>query len=110
MNVIYISGPYRADTECEVEDNIRSAEDASLKLLARGWAPICPHKNFARFGGRFHDTTFMEADLSILRKADAVFMLEGWEDSEGSKSERFVAQFAGIPIYYRIEDVPEEKI
>lgn len=40
----------------------------------------------------------LEADIAALRKCDAIFMLRGWETSEGARMELRVALEMGIPV------------
>lgn len=40
----------------------------------------------------------LEADIAALRKCDAIFMLRGWETSEGARRELRVALELGMPV------------
>lgn len=40
----------------------------------------------------------LEADIAALRKCDAIFMLRGWETSEGARMELRVALEMGVPV------------
>ena len=95
MKVVYISGPYRADTEWEVKENIERAERAALYFWRKGCAVICPHKNTAFFGGAAPDSTWLRGDLELLKRSDAIVLLPGWERSEGAKIELLHANFWG---------------
>ena len=44
----------------------------------------------------------MAADIAALLKCDAIFMLRGWETSEGSRRELKVALDMNIPIMQEI--------
>ena len=85
--VIFIAGPYRAKTEYELEEHIQEAEDAAIRLWQQGRIVICPHKNSAHFGGCCPDEVWLEGDLELLRRSDAVFMLPNWQQSEGARNE-----------------------
>lgn len=87
MKVIYVIGPYRSKTDWGIEENIQRAEQAALKLWQEGWAVICPHKNTAHFGGACDDKVWLNGDLEILSRCDAVFVLKGWPQSEYSVKE-----------------------
>ena len=39
------------------------------------------------------------SDLKWIAEGDAVFVLEGWQKSEGAMLETYVAKYLGIPIY-----------
>lgn len=87
MKLIFVSGKYRAKSEWELEQNIRHAQDAALRLWQQGYAVICPHLNSARFGGACHDSVWLEGDLEMLKRCDAIYMLTNWQESEGAKQE-----------------------
>ena len=42
----------------------------------------------------------MDADIRALTKCDAVFVLNGWERSEGARKELAIALFAGLDIIF----------
>lgn len=44
----------------------------------------------------------LEADIAALRKCDAIFMLRGWETSEGARRELKVALEMNIPIMQEV--------
>jgi len=100
MKVMFISGPYRAKTEFDLEDNIRRAEKAAMHWWGKGWATICPHKNTAHFGGLYPDEYWLEGDLEFLRRSDAVCMVQGWSRSAGAQAELKLAEELGKEIIF----------
>ena len=48
---------------------------------------------------------YMEIDLAILSLCDHIFMMRGWEDSEGAKLEHQKAKMLGIDVMYEIASV-----
>ena len=102
MKAIYIAGCYRANSEWELELNIRKAEDAAIKLWEAGWAVICPHKNSAHFGGALDipDSVWLEGGLELLSRCDAIYMLDNWGGSIGAWEELNKAKELGLGIYY----------
>jgi hypothetical protein len=106
MNLIYVGGPYRAKTEWGVAENIHRAELAAIELWKKGWAVICPHKNTAFFGGICDDQIWLSGDLEIIRRCDAVCLIEGWDKSRGSAREKEEAERIGLKIYFGVEAVP----
>lgn len=99
MKLVYVAGPYRAKTEWQLTQNIREAEALALQLWQAGFAVICPHKNTAYFGGAADDSVWLEGDLVMLRKCDAVVCTERWNESEGAKAEVEEAKRLGIPVH-----------
>ena len=46
------------------------------------------------------DDFWLAATLSVLKRCDAIFMLPGWQESQGSKLEHEQAEADGLPIFY----------
>jgi hypothetical protein len=90
MKVIYIAGRYRDKRgEYYVRKNIKDAEFHALYVWGHGGVAICPHKNTAGFNGAFGipDKVWLDGDLELLMRSDAVWAIPGWEESEGAKKE-----------------------
>jgi len=101
LKVIYISGAYRSDSEDGVFENIIHARREAVKLWQQNWAVICPHTNSMFMGSRLGgDEKFIEGDLEIVRRCDAIFMLRNWTSSEGAQAEFRLAHELGLEIYY----------
>jgi hypothetical protein len=65
-----------------------------------GGRDACPEGYLTKEESPEHSTAcYIRADLISLLFCDAVLLIEGWQDSRGSKMERNVANWAGIPVY-----------
>ena len=105
MKVAYIAGPYRAETEWKVLQNIRRAEVVAQKYWNMGYAVICPHKNSAYMGnGAVSDKQFLAGDLEIIRRCDVVVMMPEWMCSAGATAELALAQDLGKEIIFEDEE------
>ena len=102
-HLIYVAGPYRADTEWGVKQNIDRAEAVALKYWRAGYAVFCPHKNSSFMGGSCPDETWLEGGLVILKRCDAIVMMTGWGNSPGACRELEVAMAANIPYFFDID-------
>lgn len=100
MKVIFISGPYRNRAEWGLVENIRKAESAAIKLWQQGWVVLCPHKNTAHFGGLCKDRVWLDGDIELLKRCDAIFMLKNWEQSKGATRELEIAKQLNKDILY----------
>ena len=96
MKIIFVSGPYRGN----IAENIQKAKEASIQLWQDGYAVITPHLNTAHFDGYCPDEVWLAGDLEILRRCDVIFMLPGWEQSEGAMAEHALAEELGKEIMY----------
>ena len=110
MKVIYVAGPYVADSFHDIQINIATASKTALKCWRKGWAVICPHANTAYFHTYFDDDysapQIMNHDLELLRRCDAIVMLPGWENSKGSRVEHELAKELGKQVFYGHDAVP----
>ena len=104
MPLVYLAGPYRANTEYGIRLNIRNAGDQALQLWLMGFAVICPHMNTAGWGGTAPDQLWLDGDLVMMARCDAVIMMENWDKSEGATAEREAALRDKIPVLYTMEE------
>ena len=95
--VIFISGPYRGD----VEANILKAKECAIKLWQAGWVVLCPHLNTANFDGFCDDSVWLEGDLELLKRCDAIYMMRDWESSQGARAELKLAIQLGKEVIYQ---------
>lgn len=89
--VIYIAGPIKGRA-----DYIERFCAAQLKLEAEGWIVLNP----ADLPTGMPADRYMPICLAMLQQADAVYMLDGWEYSEGANIELQFAQYQGKEVLY----------
>jgi hypothetical protein len=58
------------------------------------WSTIPPDFNFS---------AAFERDIAAIQRADAIFLLQGWEKSKGARAEKAVAEWLGKTIMYQVE-------
>jgi len=97
VKVIYVAGKYRADSESGVFENIIHSRAVAQRLWHEGWAVICPHMNSAFMG---LNLIFLDGDLEILKRCDAIYMLKDWEQSVGATKELEIAKKCGLKVYF----------
>ena len=110
MRVVYVAGAFRANTQWGIMLNVRKAEDVSLELWKRGCAVICPHTMTQHFQDECPDKVWLEGCIELLKRCDAIFMVDGWTTSRGSREELKIAEQLGMPIYFDLEKIPLDKI
>jgi hypothetical protein len=98
--LIYVAGPYRADTPEEKDANVARAEVAAVELLKIGHSVICPHLNNRNLESFLSSEVMLESDFQQITRCDALYVLKGWEDSEGTKLELALAKRLKIPEYH----------
>jgi nucleoside 2-deoxyribosyltransferase len=100
--LIYVAGKYSGANDSQVKDNIRNAALVASRLWEKGHAAICPHTNTSQF--ELIDCTatyeqYLQGDLKMLARCDAIVMVPGWEESRGAVTERLYAVELGIPVF-----------
>lgn len=109
---IYIAGPYSSKTPEGIKANIARAEQAGLECCRAGWGVHIPHKNFAGF--EVHTDipydAWIEMDLAILARCDAILMLDGWASSPGASREFQFADEIGIPNFFARDGIPNPDV
>ena len=110
MKLIYIAGPFRASNSWEVERNIRRAEGLALKVWRAGAACICPHANTRFFQGAGPDSVWLEGDLKIVRRCDAILTTSDWMKSTGARHEVVLAQRLELPVFHAYTIEREEQL
>lgn len=88
--VAYISGPMRSLPDF----NYPRFNAVEAKLVEEGWEVRNPARHFEGDTSR-EFSEYMELDYLDVIAADTVFLLPGWQDSEGARLEVQVAQSLG---------------
>jgi nucleoside 2-deoxyribosyltransferase len=103
MKVVYVAGKFRGKTNWEIQQNVRRAEEVSLRVAELGAMPLCPHKNTEHFDGLLTAEFWLAGTLELMRRCDAVVLVEGWRNSSGTMAEIEEANRLGIPVYDGVE-------
>ena len=105
LKVIYVAGPYRAETPLKTLHNIRRAEAVALQIWQAGHVALTPHMNTRLFDGECPDEMWLAGGLELLRRCDAVMLVPGWENSAGTLIEIEEARRLGMGIYKTMEEI-----
>lgn len=104
--VIYTASPFRSPLgPWGIFLNVRHAEKMALEVWKRGAVALCPHLNTANFQGALPDSVWLEGDLELLDRSDALLLSGEWNKSEGCQMELRHAQAKGIPVLISLEDL-----
>ena len=107
---IMVSGPYTsggADADKRAA-NLRAMNDIATRLFRAGHIPIIgvnlalPMVEAA--GQGFFDEIMMSISLAVAERCDACLRIGG--PSKGADEEVESIRRRGLPVYYRLEDVP----
>lgn len=103
MKHVYIAGPYRAKTREAVAQNVAAARHVGRIVASQGHFPVMPTVNTAYFDHDFPDLQsdefWLEGTKELMRRCDAVVLVDGWCSSSGARAEVNEALDLGIPVY-----------
>jgi hypothetical protein len=119
-SIILIAGPYRSGTNDNPElmaKNLQRLEQASWPLFQAGYIPMIgewvalPIWHTAggkHIGDNLYEQILHPTATRLLQHCDAVLRLEGV--SKGADNDVSIANERGIPVYYKLGDVPGVKV
>lgn len=99
MKVAYIAGPFRAENNWEIWQNIQVAATLALSVWKIGAVALCPHMNTFCFQGAAPDSVWLEGDLELVRRCDAILTTPDWQRSTGAQAEVDLARALGKPVF-----------
>lgn len=97
--LIYVAGPYSGKTHLDVKRNIRAAQEVGVGVLNLGGFPVIPHANTEYMDGAYPEKVFLDGDLVMLSRCDAMTLVPGWQTSSGTKAEIDFAIQHDIPVF-----------
>lgn len=98
--MIYLSGKITDTTKGAEQKNIKRFYDKAEELRKLGcdiYNP-CEHED----GGKKWEEYLAQDVLSIIKGDMDIYMMKGWEDSEGAKLELEVVKLLGNEIHYEV--------
>jgi len=103
---VYVAGAYTAPTVVQVLENMRRGIDAAVQVAKLGMAPYCPWLDF-QYGlvSAMPVEVYKEISMEWLRASDAVLVVPGWENSEGTKAEIQEAVNRDIPVFFSLRSL-----
>lgn len=90
---VYISGRITGLSEKVYKNNFNSAE---LYLTGLGYDAVNPVSEVTIPNGTWED--YMRRDIKLLCDCDYIYLLEGWEASDGASLEKLIADNLGIKV------------
>jgi hypothetical protein len=108
--VVYIAGPFRSASfyvegqqdSWGIMQNVMAAASLSLGVWRLGAVGLCPHMNTFCFQNAAPDDVWLDGDLALLAKCEAVLMTDDWQRSSGARAEETFARERGIPVFYSL--------
>ncbi|MDZ4713277.1 MAG: DUF4406 domain-containing protein [bacterium] len=108
--IIGVANPYSAETEEVRQRNLDAMNIAAAKLLEMGHIPIIgmnaalPVIAKSNITDKYKAT--MEISLAVIDSCEAILLLA---ESPGANKERDLVKAKGLPVYYSLAEVSENK-
>ena len=90
-----------------VQQNVMRAMKLAVEVWRMGAVALTPHANTMFFTGAADDKVWLDGDLELLRRSDAILMTPDWQESSGARAEHGYAVQMGLPVFYNLLDVEE---
>lgn len=113
---IYVAGPYSPKSEYfhtiiqEASQNVHEAIEIGIRLIEKGHYPHIPHlTHFIHIHPECSEygEWYYSFDESYLEEwAQAVYLMEGWEESKGARREKELADKLGLEVFRSMREVP----
>ncbi len=106
--IIGVAGPYSADTAEKRKSNLDAMNNAAARLLELGHIPLIgmnaalPVIERANLKDKYKAT--MEISLAVIDKCEGILIIG---ESPGANKERDLILSKNLPVYYKLEEVPE---
>ena len=103
--ILYVAGPYSCDPVPDAFANMRRGTRVCAELIMEGIDAFCPWADWIlwmtlRDGETIPKERIYAYSMAFLEVSDAVYVLDRWERSPGTKKEIIRAQELGIPVFY----------
>ncbi|HEJ7889334.1 TPA: NUDIX hydrolase [Serratia liquefaciens] len=115
--LILIAGPYRSGTDGDAQriaDNLHRLEQAALAVYQRGHVPVIGEwlalplaaaAGSTQLGDAVSEAFLYPVAHRLIAQCQAIYRLEG--ASAGADNDVRLANEWGIPVYYRLDDIPQ---
>ena len=103
---VYVAGKYNGPDVLAIATNIRKGNRLSADVMKAGMAPFCPWLDFQlALTDDFTVEQFKACSMEWVKCADAMLLVEGWENSQGVADEIVVAHQFEVRIFHKLEDL-----
>ncbi len=115
--LILIAGPYRSGTDGDAQciaDNLHRLEQAALAVYQRGHVPVIGEwlalplaaaAGSTQLGDAVSEAFLYPVAHRLIAQCQAIYRIEG--ASAGADNDVRLANEWGIPVYFRLDDIPQ---
>ncbi len=108
--LIAVAGPYSAPTEEQMAANHKAMNITAAEVYRKGHIPVIGVNASLYIADELKDKdrkkVISDISFAIVERCDAILMIGS---SPGADIERDLIKDQGLPVYYSIDKIPEEK-
>lgn len=108
MMLIVVAGPYSADTEEKKAKNLDVMNIAAAEVYRKGHIPVIGVNAALFVADKLNDLPRREVinniSFAIVERCDAILMVG---ESPGADTERDIIKSKALPVYYSVDEIPE---
>jgi hypothetical protein len=105
--LIFCACKYTEPHTYQIQRNIHAATYYVQEVALLGGVPLCPAMIGANLEGVQSYLWWGDAYINLLRRCDAVFMVPGYERSNGATKELTEALAIGLPVFFELDDLKD---
>jgi hypothetical protein len=109
--LIVVAGPYSAETEEQRAKNLDAMNIAAAEVYRKGHIPVIGVNAALFVADKIQDIprnkVINEISFAVVERCDAILMTGS---SPGADKEREIIEEKGLPVYYSIDEIPENII
>lgn len=103
VRLVYVCGPITAKTREAHAANLERGRRAGFEVWGMGAMAIVPHLNSLKmYENGVDGAAIYLGDLELMKRCDAVLVLDGWEASFGCNLEVSWAHHNGMPVFHTL--------
>lgn len=106
--LIVVAGPYSAETEEKKTKNLEAMNTAAAEVYRKGHIPVIGVNTALFVADQLKDIRRNEViskiSFAVVERCDAILMIG---ESPGANIERDIIKAKGLPVYYSIDEIPE---
>lgn len=106
--LIVVAGPFTADTKEQMAANLDAMNSAAAKIYRKGHTPVIGVNAALFIAGKLEDLPARDVinniSFAIVERCDAILMVG---ESPGANIERDIIINKGLPVYYSLDEIPE---
>lgn len=104
VRLVYVCGPITAKTKEQRDANIETGRAVGFDVWRLGAMAIVPHLNsLSMFERGVDGAAIYLGDLELMKRCDAVLVLDGWQASFGCNLEVSWANHNGMPVFFDLK-------